>query len=110
MCSHHFNKEQISTDSHMSGDPVYFAWDNQRKLLAWGRGDRDRSAKPQMSESTANLHVMFCSTQVTFIGQRHLLPTWCSHKSTKWASKPCSVRALDCHDTLDFPGTTIFKI
>ena len=33
-------------------DPVCFAWNNQRKPLAWGRLERHRSAKPWMSVSS----------------------------------------------------------
>lgn len=24
----HFNKEKVSSDNHMSGEPVYFVWNN----------------------------------------------------------------------------------
>ena len=43
LCSRHFKKERISTDGYMSGDPVYFAWNNQRKPQVWGRQERHGS-------------------------------------------------------------------
>ena len=34
LCSHCLFKEKISTEGYRSGDPVLFAWNNQRKPLA----------------------------------------------------------------------------
>ena len=39
---------------HTNGDSVYFAWNNWRKLLAWGGPERYRFAKLQMRVSTAS--------------------------------------------------------
>ena len=35
LCFHHFDKEKIGTDGNTRGDPVYFVWNNWRKLLVW---------------------------------------------------------------------------
>ena len=62
LCSCHFDNENISTHGYTTGDPVYFAWDEWGKPLAWGRLERHRSAKPQMTMSPP-LHIMFNSSQ-----------------------------------------------
>ena len=48
----------------MSGDPVFFAWNNQQKPLGRERPERHVSTKPRISVSDALLHVMFPGTQV----------------------------------------------
>ena len=65
LSSCHFDRKKINTDSYMSGDPVYFAWNNWRKLLMQGKMERYKSAKPWMSVSSAPLHITF-----------HRVPLW----------------------------------
>ena len=44
----HFNKEQVSADGYVTGDPVCFAWNNRRKPPA---RDKHRSGLVRMSVS-----------------------------------------------------------
>ena len=70
LCSHHLNEEQISTDSYVRSDPIYFAWNNWRKATSV---NRHRSAKPQISVSAAHLHVIFHGTRAASIIERKVL-------------------------------------
>ena len=56
LCSCHFGKEKISTDSYTSGDPVCFAWND-----AQIRPERHKSAKPRMNVSTIPLLKLHCA-------------------------------------------------
>ena len=58
-------QEKISTDGYTSGEPIYFAWNNWSKPLAWGRPESHRSAKPP--ECTATLHVTFPQNTSLFL-------------------------------------------
>lgn len=63
----HFDKEKISTDCYTSGDPIISAWNNWMKPLKWGRLEKHKSAKAQMSVNAASLHVIIHGTWVTSI-------------------------------------------
>ena len=56
LCSHHFDQEKIIIDGYTSADPVYFARNNRRTPLSWGRQGTHRSAKPWMNECCQLMH------------------------------------------------------
>ena len=61
-------RKKVNSDGYMSGDPVYFAWNNRRNPPARGRLEMQAN----MSVNAATLHVIIRGTRVASI----LRPSW----------------------------------